>query len=88
MFYYALKAVVYPMGPVFDLQANEGVGALTPFCIKALKRIFLMSDKDKVSTSSGSLSVFLIVGQTLLPAPIEKKLIVNPDRTGILYTVR
>ena len=50
VFYYALKAVVYPMAPVFDLQANDGVGALTPFCVKALKRIFLMSDLDKAST--------------------------------------
>ena len=47
MFYYALKAVVYPMAPVFDLQANDGRGALTPYCVKALKRIFLMSDQDK-----------------------------------------
>ncbi len=49
VFYYALKAVVYPMAPVFDLQANDGIGALTPFCVKALKRIFLMSDLDKAS---------------------------------------
>lgn len=84
MFYYALKAVVYPMAPVFDMQvglqplhhatqsvtfcmhllypqpkhancdrctsrmqANDGAGALTPFCTMALKRIFLMSDQDK-----------------------------------------
>ena len=47
VFYYALKAVVYPMAPVFDMQANDGAGALTPFCTMALKRIFLMSDLDK-----------------------------------------
>ena len=28
--YHALKAVVYPMAPVFDMQANDGAGALTP----------------------------------------------------------
>ena len=50
VFYYALKAVVYPMAPVFNLQANDGIGALTPLCVKALKRIFLMSDLDKAST--------------------------------------
>ena len=49
VFYYALKAVVYPMAPVFNLQANDGIGALTPLCVKALKRIFLMSDLDKAS---------------------------------------
>ena len=47
VFYYALKAVVYPMAPVFDMQANDGAGALTPFCTMALKRVFLMSDLDK-----------------------------------------
>ncbi len=50
VFYYALKAVVYPMAPVFNLQANDGIGTLTPLCVKALKRIFLMSDLDKAST--------------------------------------
>ena len=49
VFYYALKAVVYPMAPVFNLQANDGIGALTPLCVKALKRVFLMSDLDKAS---------------------------------------
>ena len=29
------------------MQANDGAGALTPFCTMALKRIFLMSDQDK-----------------------------------------
>lgn len=47
VFYYALKAVVYPMAPVFDMQAGDGAGALTPFCTMALKRVFLMSDLDK-----------------------------------------
>ncbi|CAL5224037.1 g6659 [Coccomyxa viridis] len=54
VFYYALKAVVYPMAPVFNLQANDGIGALTPLCVKALKRIFLMSDLDKDGVLSDS----------------------------------
>ena len=40
------------MAPVFNLQANDGIGALTPLCVKALKRIFLMSDLDKARLSS------------------------------------
>ena len=50
VFYYALKAVVHPTAPLFDPQANSGQGALKPLCVKALKRIFIMCDKDKVST--------------------------------------
>ena len=47
VFYHALKAVMYPMAPVCNLQANNGIGALTPLCVKVLKRIFLMSNLDK-----------------------------------------
>ncbi|CAK0731768.1 hypothetical protein CVIRNUC_000040 [Coccomyxa viridis] len=61
VFYYALKAVVYPMAPVFDMQANDGAGALTPFCTMALKRIFLMSDQDKDGVlSDGELNDFQV----------------------------
>ena len=48
VFYYALKAVVHPTGPLFDATAQGGQGALTPLCVKALKRIFLMCDLDRV----------------------------------------
>ena len=43
-----VKAVVYPVAPLFDMDANGGAGALRPLCIKALKRIFHMCDRDKV----------------------------------------
>jgi hypothetical protein len=43
-----VKAVVYPVAPLFDMDANAGAGALRPLCIKALKRIFHMCDRDKV----------------------------------------
>ena len=45
-----VKAVVYPVAPLFDMDANAGAGALRPLCIKALKRIFHMCDRDKVPT--------------------------------------
>ena len=51
VFYYALKAVVHPTGPLFDATAQGGQGALTPLCVKALKRIFLMCDLDRVRSS-------------------------------------
>lgn len=44
VFYYALKAVVHPMGPLYDPEAQT----LKPLCAKALKRIFLLCDTDKV----------------------------------------
>jgi Ras family protein T1 len=48
VFYNALKAVVNPMAPLFDTQAEEGDGGLTLLCIRALKRVFVMNDRDKV----------------------------------------
>jgi len=38
---------VHPTGPLFDATAQGGQGALTPLCVKALKRIFLMCDTDQ-----------------------------------------
>lgn len=43
VFYYALKAVLYPMAPLYD----PGSQTLQPLCIRALKRIFFLCDKDK-----------------------------------------
>lgn len=40
--YYAQKAVIDPVGPVFDQENN----VLKPRCIAALKRIFLLSDHN------------------------------------------
>jgi hypothetical protein len=48
VFFYALKAVLHPTGPLFDPQAFDGKGALRPLAIRALKRIFKMCDQDKV----------------------------------------
>lgn len=48
VFYYAVKAVVHPVAPLFDVHAHDGAGALQPLCIKALMRIFAMCDRDKV----------------------------------------
>ena len=43
VFYYALKAVMYPMAPLYDPE----IQSLKPLCVRALKRIFLMCDRDK-----------------------------------------
>lgn len=43
VFYYALKAVLYPMAPLYDPESQT----LQPLCIRALKRIFSLCDKDK-----------------------------------------
>ncbi|KAG7576106.1 EF-hand domain pair [Arabidopsis thaliana x Arabidopsis arenosa] len=40
--YYAQKAVIHPVGPVFNQETNS----LKPRCIAALKRIFLLSDHN------------------------------------------
>lgn len=48
VFYYALKAVLHPTAPLFDPYAQEGQGALKPLAIRALRRIFLICDEDKV----------------------------------------
>lgn len=48
VFYFALKAVIYPVAPLFDPRAENGQGALRPLCVRALKRVFLMNDLDKV----------------------------------------
>lgn len=44
VFYYALKAVVHPTAPLFDAQEQK----MKPLCVRALKRIFTMCDKDQV----------------------------------------
>eukprot|EP00898_Chlorokybus_atmophyticus_P002225 jgi/Chlat1/3002/Chrsp2S04718 len=41
-FYYAQKAVLHPVAPLFDVQQS----ALHPACVKALKRIFTLCDRD------------------------------------------
>lgn len=48
VFHYGMEAVVNPIRPIFVPEANDGSGALTALCIRALRRIFIMADKDKV----------------------------------------
>ncbi|XP_076871547.1 mitochondrial Rho GTPase 1b isoform X2 [Brachyhypopomus gauderio] len=42
LFYYAQKAVLHPTGPLYCLEQKE----MKPSCVKALKRIFKVSDLD------------------------------------------
>lgn len=56
VFYYAVKAVVHPVAPLFDVHANNGAGALRPLCIKALHRIFAMCDTDKARALASACS--------------------------------
>ena len=43
VFYYALKAVIHPMAPLYEPEAQK----LKPLCARALKRIFMLCDNDK-----------------------------------------
>lgn len=60
VFYWALKTVIYPVAPVFDPHGDGGAGALKPLCIRALKRVFLMNDQDKVLQLSAESSKKMI----------------------------
>ena len=42
VFYYALKAVIHPMAPLYEPEAQK----LRPLCARALKRIFMLCDID------------------------------------------
>ncbi|KAL5982547.1 Mitochondrial Rho GTPase 1 [Asimina triloba] len=43
VFYYAQKAVLHPTAPLFDQEMQT----LKPRCVRALKRIFILCDKDR-----------------------------------------
>jgi mitochondrial Rho GTPase 1 len=43
VFYYALKAVIHPMAPLYEPEAQK----LRPLCARALKRIFMLCDTDQ-----------------------------------------
>ena len=62
VFYYAVKAVVHPVAPLFDVNAHNGAGALRPLCIKALMRIFAMCDTDKARCAPAPCMAASIVG--------------------------
>ena len=42
VFYYAMKAVIHPMAPLYEPEAQK----LRPLCARALKRIFMLCDTD------------------------------------------
>ncbi|KAJ9519229.1 hypothetical protein QJQ45_017887 [Haematococcus lacustris] len=42
VFFYALKSVLYPLQPLYDRLEKR----LRPLCVRALKRVFVMCDKD------------------------------------------
>ncbi|XP_051490557.1 mitochondrial Rho GTPase 1 isoform X3 [Apus apus] len=55
LFYYAQKAVLHPTGPLYCPEEKE----MKPACIKALTRIFRISDQDNDGTlSDAELSFF------------------------------
>jgi len=43
VFYYAMKAVIHPMAPLYEPEAQK----LRPLCARALKRIFMLCDTDQ-----------------------------------------
>lgn len=43
VFYYAQKTILHPTAPLFDQETQT----LKPRCVRALKRIFILCDKDK-----------------------------------------
>ncbi|KAK9055780.1 hypothetical protein SSX86_026865 [Deinandra increscens subsp. villosa] len=50
VFYYAQKAVLHPTAPLFDQESQT----LKPRCIRALKRIFVLCDRDRDSALNDS----------------------------------
>lgn len=42
VFYFALKAVLHPVDPLFDYKRH----GLTDPCVRALRRIFILCDQD------------------------------------------
>ncbi len=50
VFYYAQKAILHPMAPLFDQETQT----LRPRCVRALKRIFILCDHDRDGALSDS----------------------------------
>ena len=48
VFAFAVKAVVNPVAPLFDPHALDGEGQLKELCVRALRRVFVMCDQDRV----------------------------------------
>ncbi|XP_064178406.1 mitochondrial Rho GTPase 2 isoform X1 [Anguilla rostrata] len=70
LFYYAQKAVLHPTAPLYDPEDKQ----LRPMCVRALSRIFTISDQDNDRILSDSeLNCFqkLCFGNPLAPQALE-----------------
>ena len=47
VFSYAVKAVMNPVAPLFDVHGFDGEGQLKDLCVRALRRVFIMCDHDQ-----------------------------------------
>jgi len=84
VFYYALKAVLYPLQPLYDRIEKR----LKPLCVRALKRAFVMCDADGDSALSDSeLNRFQQVcfGMELTPDELQnvKQVVMSKLPTGV-----
>ena len=80
-----LQAVLHPQAPLMDIAQ----GRLQPLCIKALKRVFIMSDKNQVpqlvilwavrryqaSTPSAAMHSLLLCMSSKVPSHAFKRLL-------------
>ncbi|KAK4779336.1 hypothetical protein SAY86_006864 [Trapa natans] len=74
VFYYAQKAVLHPTGPLFDQESQT----LKPRCVRALKRIFIICDRDKDGAlSDAELNEFQL---KCFNAPLQQSEIVGVKR--------
>ncbi|XP_015215532.1 mitochondrial Rho GTPase 2 [Lepisosteus oculatus] len=70
LFYYAQKAVLHPTAPLYDPEEKQ----LRPMCVRALSRIFAISDQDDDGVlSDGELNSFQksCFGNPLAPQALE-----------------
>ncbi|KAI8463172.1 MAG: hypothetical protein J3K34DRAFT_527193 [Monoraphidium minutum] len=91
VFYHALKAVLYPKGPLLE----PATGRLTTPCVKALLRIFLMCDDDQDGAlSDDELNAFQVLcfGQPLSEEELDSVKAMVAERmpeglgdTGLLF---
>ncbi|CAD5211048.1 unnamed protein product [Bursaphelenchus okinawaensis] len=85
VFYYAQRAVVYPLAPLYDVNRRE----LTPKCKKALVRIFKLSDQDNDGLlSDNDLRSFQMraFGMPLVDDALEevKNVVMSYEPTGVI----
>ncbi|GER41413.1 mitochondrial Rho GTPase [Striga asiatica] len=92
VFYYAQKAVLHPTAPLFDQEQQ----VLKPRCVRALKRIFILCDRDRDGAlSDAELNEFQVkcFNAPLQPSEIvgvkrvvEEKLPEGVDARGLTLT--